>query len=82
MTSKDGIYQVVLNLLRNLLGRSLYVLCEELDVLCYLDTLELVDEFILPVGYHVVQSLYVLLRQGQYYLCLEWDGVAHVAALP
>ena len=82
MASKDGVYQVVLNLGRNLCGWSFYVLGEELDVLDVLNAVELIAELVLPVGYHVVQGLYVLLWQSQYHLCLEWDGVTHVAALP
>ena len=82
MTSIDSVNEVVLYLLRNLHLRSFYVLSKEFYLLYILDALELVLQFILPVGNHVVQSLYVLLRQGKHHLSLEWDGVAHVAALP
>ena len=82
MPGIDGIYQVVLNLCRNLCSWSLYVLGEEFNVLDVFDAVELIADLVLPVGYHVVQCLYVFLWQGEYYLCLEWDGIAHVAALP
>ena len=82
MASVDCIYQVILNLGRNLCGWSLYVLCEELDSINTLNAFEFIAELVLPVGYHIVQSLNILLWQGKNHLCLEWDGVAHVAAVP
>ena len=82
MASVDCIYKIILDFGRNLHLRSLYILGEELDVLGCLNAFELITDFVLPVCYQVIQCFDVLLRQGQNNLSLEWDGIAHVAALP
>ena len=66
----------------DILKAQFYKIIEEFYLLDVLDALEFILELFLPVCYQVLECLYVLLWQGEYNLCLEWDGIAHITSVP
>ena len=80
VTGIDGIDEVVLDFhwkkasgLFSLLDKKIHV---------RLDTLELVLDECLLAGDHLFQSRDIGLRQGKNDLCLERNGIAHIASFP
>ena len=80
MNGIDGIHEVVLNLYRHLHLRGLDVFGKELDTV--LNALVFVDECVAPVIHHLLESLHIFFWQCEHHLCLEGNGIAHIAAMP
>ena len=80
MAGIDGVNDVVLNFLRQLILWSLHLFGKELYAT--LDGLVFIGEAGLPLFDKFLDSLYVLAWNGYYGLCLEWYGVAHVSSVP
>ena len=80
MASVDCVDEVVLDLRGQQLGGLLHRLHEELDVL--LDALELILDEQALILYQFLQRLHLVGSEGEHDLCLERDGVAHVATMP